>query len=84
MKAKSYYARATAYARSVVAGKIIAGNNKRECERFLADLKRDDLIIKKKDADFVCGFIEQVFVHEKGEAIDGTPLNLVVAFFVVL
>lgn len=75
MKAKSYYARATAYARSVVAGKIIAGNNKRECERFLADLKRDDLIIKKKDADFVCGFIEQVFVHEKGEAIDGTPLK---------
>lgn len=75
MKAKSYYARATAYARAVVAGKVIAGNNKRECERFLADLKRDDLIIKKKDADFVCGFIEQVFVHEKGEAIDGTPLK---------
>ena len=75
MKAKSYYARATAYARAVVAGKIIAGNNKRECERFLTDLKRDDLIIKKKDADFVCGFIEQVFVHEKGEAIDGTPLK---------
>lgn len=75
MKAKSYYARAAAYARAVVAGKIIAGNNKRECERFLADLKRDDLIIKKKDADFVCGFIEQVFVHEKGEAIDGTPLK---------
>lgn len=75
MKAKSYCARATAYARAVVAGKIIAGNNKRECERFLADLKRDDLIIKKKDADFVCGFIEQVFVHEKGEAIDGTPLK---------
>lgn len=75
MKAKSYYARATAYARAVVAGKIIAGNNKRECERFLADLKRDDLIVKKKDADFVCGFIEQVFVHEKGEAIDGTPLK---------
>ena len=75
MKAKSYYARATAYARAVVVGKIIAGNNKRECERFLADLKRDDLIIKKKDADFVCGFIEQVFVHEKGEAIDGTPLK---------
>lgn len=75
MKAKSYYARATAYARAVVAGKIIAGNNRRECERFLSDLKRDDLIIKKKDADFVCGFIEQIFVHEKGEEIDGTPLK---------
>lgn len=75
MKAQSYYARAVSYARAVVAGKIIAGNNKRECERFLADLKRDDLVIKKKDADFVCGFIEQVFVHEKGEALDGTPLK---------
>lgn len=75
MKAKSYYSRACAYARDVVAGKRKAGNNFRECVRFLADLKRDDLVIRKKDADFVCGFIEQIFVHEKGEEIDGTPLK---------
>ena len=75
MKAKSYYARACAYARDVVAGKRKAGNNFRECVRFLADLKRDDLELRKKDADFVCGFIEQIFVHEKGEEIDGTPLK---------
>ena len=75
MKAKSYYSRACAYARDVVAGKRKAGNNFRECVRFLADLKRDDLTLRKKDADFVCGFIEQIFVHEKGETIDGKPLK---------
>ena len=75
MKAQSYYSRAVKYARDVVAGKRKAGNNFRECVRFLADLKRDDLELRKKDADFVCGFIEQIFVHEKGEEIDGTPLK---------
>ena len=75
MKAQSYYSRAVKYARDVVAGKRKAGNNFRECVRFLADLKRDDLVVKKHDADFVCGFIEQIFVHEKGEEIDGTPLK---------
>jgi len=75
MKAQSYYSRAVKYARDVVAGKRKAGNNFRECVRFLADLKRDDLVVRKHDADFVCGFIEQIFVHEKGEEIDGTPLK---------
>lgn len=75
MKALSYYDRAVSYAAAVVGGRIIKGNNKRECKRFLDDLKRDDLEIRHKDADFVCGFIEQFDVHEKGEAIDGTPLK---------
>ena len=75
MKAKSYYARAIGYARDVVAGKRIAGNNVRECQRFLDDLKHSEFTLRKKDADFVCGFIEQFFVHEKGEAIDGVPLQ---------
>ena len=75
MKAQSYYERALTYAREVVAGKRRAGNNKRECKRFLADLKRKEFELRQKDADFVCGFIEQFFVHEKGETIDGTPLQ---------
>ena len=70
MKAQSYYDRAVTYAREVVAGKRRAGNNKRECARFLADLKRKEFELRHKDADFVCGFIEQFFVHEKGETID--------------
>lgn len=75
MKAQSYYERALTYAQNVVAGKVRAGNNKRECLRFLMDLKRDDIEIRNKDADFVCGFIEQFFVHQKGEDMEGNPLK---------
>ena len=75
MKGKSYYNVALAYAEDVVKGKIKKGNNKRECLRFLKDLKRKDLELRHKDADFVCGFIEQFFVHEKGETIEGEPLK---------
>lgn len=75
MKAQSYYERALTYAQNVVAGKVRAGNNKRECLRFLMDLKRDDIEIRNKDADFVCGFIEQFFVHQKGEDMEGIPLK---------
>lgn len=75
MKAKSYKEIAVKYAKDVTAGKIRAGNNKRECKRFLDDLKRNDLEIRTKDADFVCGFIEGFCVHEKGESLDGRPLK---------
>lgn len=75
MKARSFFGVALRYAEDVTTGKIKAGNNKRECQRFLNDLKRDDLDFRTRDADFVCGFIEGFCVHEKGEAIDGTPLK---------
>ena len=75
MKGQSYYETALAYARDVKAGKIRRGNNKRECIRFLKDLKRDDIEIRHHDADFVCGFIEQFCVHQKGEDLDGRPLK---------
>ena len=39
------------------------------------DLKRDDIEIRNKDADFVCGFIEQFFVHQKGEDLNGNSLK---------
>ena len=41
MAAKSYKQTAIRYAKDVVAGKIIAGNNVRECKRFLDDLERE-------------------------------------------
>jgi phage terminase large subunit-like protein len=75
MKGKSYKETAISYARDVAAGKIRRGNNKREAVRFLEDLKRDEFELKTKDADFVCGFIEGFFVHEKGETLDGQPLK---------
>lgn len=75
MKAQSYYERALTYAQNVTSGRVRAGNNKRECQRFLDDLKRDDLELREKDANFVCGFIEQFFVHQKGEDLEGHSLK---------
>ena len=75
MKAQSYYERALTYAQNVTSGRVRAGNNKRECQRFLDDLKRDDLELREKDANFVCGFIEQFFFHQKGEDLEGHSLK---------
>ena len=75
MKGKSYKDIALKYAKDVASGKIIRGNNKREAVRFLKDLERDDIEIRTRDADFVCGFIEGFFVHEKGEDITGASLK---------
>ena len=75
MASHKYKRRAIQYAKDVVAGKIKKGNNFRECVRFLADLKREDLELREKDADFVIGIIETVMVHRQGEAITGEPLT---------
>lgn len=63
------------YARDVVAGKIIAGNNKRECQRFLDDLERDDLELRTKEPDFVINIIQKVMVHKQGEDMEGHSLR---------
>ncbi|MBP5311751.1 MAG: terminase large subunit [Clostridia bacterium] len=75
MNAKRYKEIAVQYARDVVAGKVIRGNNKRECKRFLEDLEREELEYRDYDPDFVCGFIEQFCVNEKGEDLQGRSLK---------
>ena len=75
MKAARYFDVAKQYAANVVAGKHKAGNNIRECRRFLADLKNPAYDVREKDADFVCGFIEQFCVHQKGEDLNGRSLK---------
>ncbi len=45
------------------------------CRRFLNDLKKDKYDFRTEAADFVIGIIEKTFVHEKGEASDGTSLK---------
>ena len=75
MKAKHYKDIAIQYAEEVTSGKKIAGNEIiAACQRFLDDLKRDDLEFRTKDPDAAVTIIEGIFVHRKGEAIDGTPL----------
>lgn len=64
------------YARSVVSGEIVAGEDRvLGCRRFLEFCERDDLDIRTRDADFVIGIIEATFHHRQGEALDAAPLR---------
>ena len=66
---------AMSYAKDAVSGKLICGREVQvAAQRFLDDLKRDDLELHTKEPDFVIGIIERLMVHKQGEAIDGTPL----------
>lgn len=76
MTAKRYKKTAIKYADDVVSGKIIAGKEvEQACQRFLDDLKRDDIQLRERDPDFVCGIIEKLFVHNQGEDMDGNSLR---------
>lgn len=73
---KTYKKVAVKYAEDVVEGKIISGKEVvQACQRFLDDLKRDDLELRPKDPDFVIGIIEKIFVHNQGEDMNGESLR---------
>lgn len=75
MKAKHYRQTAIKYAQDVIDGAIIAGADiVNACKRFLSDLQRDDLEYRDKEPDACITLMEGMFVHRKGEMIDGTPL----------
>lgn len=76
MNAKKYLTRANKYADGVINGDIIASDDVvNACKRYKEDLKRDDLEMRTKQADAAVSIIEGIFVHAKGEALDGTPLQ---------
>lgn len=70
----SYFDIAKNYAKEQTSKGIHAGNNKRECQRFLDDLKRKDIVIKPHDPDIVIKFIQEMMVHKQGETLEGEPL----------
>ena len=74
MASNSYKQDCIQYAKDVVAGKIKAGGNVRECQRFLNDLKRDDIELRSRDPDLVINIIRKIMVHKQGETLDGQPL----------
>lgn len=75
MKKKKYKDIAIKYAKDCVNGKIVIGKDVvNACQRFLNDLERDDLEFRTKEADAAVSIMEGLFVHRKGEALDGTPL----------
>ena len=76
MNAKKYLPRAIKYADGVINGDIVAGADiVNACKRFKNDLNRKDLEMRTKQADAAVSIIEGIFVHAKGEALDGTPLQ---------
>ena len=74
--AKKYKQVAVRHAEDVISGKVLAGKERiLAAARFLSDLKRDDLELRTKEADFLIGIVEKIMVHRQGESIDGTPLK---------
>ena len=74
-KIKSYYDVALTYANDVASGRKNAGADVvAACQRFLDDLKRDDLELRRRDPDVVINLIRSTMVHMKGEDLEGRPL----------
>ena len=74
-KIKSRKNEAIAYAKDVVAGKIIIGADVvAACKRFLTDLEREDLELRTHDPDVAITIIETTLVHAQGEDMEGRPL----------
>lgn len=72
---KKYKPIADKFAKDVISGKKIAGRETiAACQRYLDDLKREDLEMRTKDADFACGIMEKTMVHQQGEDMEGRPL----------
>lgn len=64
------------YTKDILSGKKIACDEiKLMCERFKRDLKNTDYSFKPDEADFVIDYIENTFIHQKGETLEGLPLK---------
>ena len=60
------------YAKSIIEGRKIACKETIQmCERFLRDLGNPKWDFNPKDAEFVIQIIENTFVHQKGEDMQG-------------
>ena len=72
---KRYKEIAISYAKGCVSGEIIIGAEVvAACQRFLDDLKRDDLELRTHDPDLAINIMETTLVHAQGEDIEGRPL----------
>lgn len=76
MKKPPNYDLVLEYARSIVEGRKVACKEQIQvCRRFLDDLENPTYEFRPRDAELVIGLIERTFVHQQGEALDGTPLR---------
>lgn len=64
------------YASSIKSGKKIANLEIRQMiDRFYADLENPEYEMDPKGPEFCIKIIEKTLCHEKGEALDGTPMR---------
>ena len=74
-KAKRFKDVCIDWAKDCVSGKNIVGKEvEQACQRFLDDLKRDDIELRTKDPDMCINIIQNTLVHQQGEDIQGEPL----------
>lgn len=74
--ASKYKKIVTDFAKEVVSGKRIAGNEIiLACKRYLDDLKRKDIELRTSEPDLAIDLIQNLIVHQQGEDMDGYPLQ---------
>ena len=75
MKKKSHWKEVDDYISGVLAGKIKAGGNIRECKRFREWQKRDDIELRADTPDEAIDIIRKFIVHRQGEDLQGHPMT---------
>ncbi len=76
MKKHKNYGIVFEYADSIIEGRKVACKEiKQSCERFKRDLDNKDYTFNPRAAEFVINIIEKLFVHQKGENMQGYPLR---------
>ena len=75
MKRKSHWKEVDDYISGVLAGKIKAGGNIRECKRFREWQKRDDIELRTDTPDEAIDIIRKFIVHRQGEDLQGHPMT---------
>jgi len=64
------------YVDSILSGeKLACKETIQVCQRFRDNLENPEYELRVWDPEFVIGIIENLFVHDQGERLDGTPLR---------
>lgn len=76
MKQSKHYNEVMQYVDSILSGeKLACKETIQACQRFKNNLENPEYELRVRDPEFVIGIIENLFVHDQGERIDGTPLR---------
>lgn len=76
MASKTFKKIVNDYAKEVVSGKKIAGAEiVLACQRYLDDLKREDIELRPNEPDLAINIIQNIIVHQQGEDMEGYPLQ---------